>query len=204
MIAGIPAELEQELVGGEKVLWLGQPDSSRHFDSSDRFLVPFSLLWGGFAIFWEIGVIRAGWVFGAIFGIPFVAMGLYITVGRFFVKARAKRRTSYAVTDRRVLSVLRGGQTKAMFLNLVPALNSRIRDDGSGTVIFGNASWLQASYGNTGAEFLGRGYDADVVAFYDIRDARDVVDLVNELRSRQDPSSADPEEQDAGFAHRTR
>ena len=203
MIAGIPAELEQELVRGEKAIWLGQPDPTRHFDSSDRFLVPFSLLWGGFAIFWEIGVIRAGWGFGAIFGIPFVAMGLYITVGRFFVKARTKRRTYYAVTDRRVLSVVRGGQSKAMFMNLIPTINARIRDDGSGTVIFGNTSWLQASYGNTGAEFFGRGYDADVVAFYDISDAREVVDLVNELRS-QDPSTAESPEQDAGFAHRTR
>jgi len=184
MVVSVPTELERERIGGERLLWTGQPDARRHFDRSYRFLIPFTLMWGGFAIFWEIAAITSGEPFFIIWGIPFVAIGLYLIVGRFLVKARTKRRTYYAVTDRRVLSVVRGGTTKAMFLNLIPTINAAIRDDGSGSVIFGNASWLQASYANTGVEFFGRGYDADVVAFYDIPDARAVVDLVNELRDR--------------------
>jgi hypothetical protein len=205
MVVNVPTEIERERIGGERLLWTGQPDPGRHFERSDRFLIPFTLMWGGFAIFWLIGAIMSGASpFFFMWGIPFVAIGVYMIVGRFFVKARTKRRTYYAVTDRRVLSVVRGGQTKAMFLNLIPTINARIRDDGSGTVIFGNTSWLHASYGNTGAEFFGQGYDADVVAFYDISDAREVVDLVNELRSRQDPKNAESQGQDTGFAQRTR
>jgi hypothetical protein len=203
MVVSVPTELERERIGGERLLWVGQPDPRRHFDRSDWFLIPFSLMWGGFAIFWEISAILSGSAFFIFWGVPFVAAGLYGIVGRFFVKARTKRRTYYAVTERRVLSVVRGGTTKAMFLNLVPTINARIRDDGSGTVIFGNASWRQASYGNTGVEFFGRGYGDDIVAFYDIPDAREVVDLVNELRGRQDASAADSQEPDAGFAQRS-
>lgn len=184
MLANVPPEVESELIGGERILWLGQPDPSRHFDRSDLFLIPFSLLWGGFAIFWEIAVIQDGWGFGMIWGIPFVAMGLYFIAGRFFVKARNKRRTFYAVTDRRVLSVKRGGSTQAMFLNAIPTINSTVRSDGSGSVVFGNNSWMQGTYANTGLDFFARGYGGDAVGFYDIRDAREVVSLVNDLRRR--------------------
>ena len=191
MVVSVPAEVEQERIGGERLLWTGQPDPNRHFDRLDLYLVPFSLVWGGFAIFWEIAAIGSGDPFFFLWGIPFVAMGLYLIAGRFFVKARRKRRTYYAVTDRRVLSVVRGGATRAMFLNLIPTINARIREDGSGSVVFGNAMWWQGSYANTGLDFFARGYEGDAVAFYDLRDAREVVDLVNELRSRQDANAAE-------------
>lgn len=176
-------------MGGEKLLWIGQPDPSRHFDRSDRFLIPFSILWGGFAIFWEAGVVAAGWGFGILWGIPFVAMGLYFMAGRFFVKARKKRRTYYVVTDRRVFSVERGGPTRASFISLIPTINANIRDDGSGSVSFGNSSWLQESYANSGMDFFARGYGPEAVSFYDIREAREVVNLVNELRGRANQST---------------
>jgi hypothetical protein len=184
MVVSVPIEIEQERLGSERLLWTGQPDPKHRFDRADLFLVPFSLLWGGFAIFWEIAAILNGEPFFILWGIPFVAVGLYFIAGRFFFKGRKKRRTYYAVTDRRVLSVEQGGATRAMFLDRIPTINSRLRSDGSGTVVFGNASWMQGSYGNTGLEFFARGYDGEQVAFYDLPDAREVVNLVNELRNR--------------------
>jgi hypothetical protein len=180
----VSTEVEQELVGGEKLLWTGRPDPSRHFGRADLFLIPFSIMWGGFAIFWEVGVILEGWTFGALFGIPFVAFGLYFIAGRFVVKARRKRRIQYAVTDRRVFSVERGGPTRATLLSLIPTINTSIRGDGSGSVWFGSSSWFEESYANSGLDFSAGGYGPAAVGFFDIRDARDVVNLVNELRGR--------------------
>jgi hypothetical protein len=77
-----------------------------------------------------------------------------------------------------------------MFLNLIPTINARIRRDGSGSVVFGNAPWWQGSYVNTGLDFFTRGYEGEAVAFYDIRDAREVVNLVNDLRGRGGEPSA--------------
>ena len=57
-------------------------------------------------------------------------------------------------------------------------------DAGSGSVTFGNSSWLYGSYANSGLDFLARGYGAEAVGFYDIPDARSVVELVNDLRGR--------------------
>ncbi|HET7856676.1 MAG TPA: hypothetical protein VFL41_09495 [Gaiellaceae bacterium] len=171
---------------GERLLWVGRPYPGRVFDRSDAFLIPFSLLWGGFAIFWEAGVILSGWEFGAVWGIPFVAFGLYLIAGRFFVKVRRRRRTHYAVTDRRVFSK-RDDATRAAFIHSIPTINARLQADGSGSVIFGNRSWMQDAYADSGLDFFASGYGAsEWVSFNDIPDARAVVDLVNELRGRSE------------------
>ena len=48
--------IQPELTAGETVLWAGQPDPSVRLHREDVFLIPFSLFWGGFSIFWELGV----------------------------------------------------------------------------------------------------------------------------------------------------
>ena len=74
------------------MLWSGQPLRSVIFHSSDWYAIPFSLLWGGFAIFWESGVTghfgfgnsKEGFsLFMALWGIPFIVIAQYIIWGRF-------------------------------------------------------------------------------------------------------------------------
>jgi len=48
---------QEDLLKDEKILWTGQPETTVLFSGADVFLVPFSLLWGGFAIFWELSVL---------------------------------------------------------------------------------------------------------------------------------------------------
>ena len=47
------AAIQPELTSGESILWAGQPNTRVIFHKEDLFLIPFSLMWGGFAIFWE-------------------------------------------------------------------------------------------------------------------------------------------------------
>jgi hypothetical protein len=77
------------------------PNRGVIFHSDDWYVVPFSLLWGGFAIFWEAGVTGYGGnsprgggapLFMQLWGIPFVVLGQYMIWGRFLYDAWLKRR----------------------------------------------------------------------------------------------------------------
>ena len=47
-------DLSDRMLTGERILWSGRPAQGLLFTGRDVFLIPFSLLWGGFAVFWEI------------------------------------------------------------------------------------------------------------------------------------------------------
>jgi hypothetical protein len=100
--------------GGKPALWSGHPPQGLVLRASDALLIPFSLLWGGFAIFWEWGVTHTGRTpppIFPIFGGAFVAVGVYMIVGRFFYDAWKRGRTLYVLTeDRAIIAVGRSAR----------------------------------------------------------------------------------------------
>lgn len=185
---------KDELLKDEEILWTGQPETSVFFTNADIFLVPFSLLWGGFVVFWEASVLSIGGkagqnappIFFSLFGIPFVLFGLYFIFGRFIYKNIRKKKTYYAVTDKRVivLAELFNKNINAEFIDRIACMNKIVRADGKGTIGFGNSNWRFAMYGNTGMDFFVSFYGQDVPAFYDIKDVNKVYDIVNGLRKQ--------------------
>jgi len=136
----------RELSPGERLVWSGQPLRGIRFRAADVFLIPFSLVWCGFAVFWEfmaLGPVAQGGgpmalVF-PLFGLPFIVVGLYFVFGRFVVDARVRERTFYAITNERVLIVtgLFGRRTKSLNLRALSDISLAERPDGSGTITFG-------------------------------------------------------------------
>lgn len=132
--------LSQHLDPGERLLWSGQPRRGIRLRAQDAFLIPFSVLWCGFAIFWEVSVIRSGApFFFMLWGIPFVCAGLFFVFGRFFFNAHSRAHTTYGVTDERILIVsgVFWQQTKSLQLRTLNDISLTQRSDGSGTVTFG-------------------------------------------------------------------
>jgi hypothetical protein len=128
MTDDLEQRLRRDLESGEQLLWMGRPASGFRLRGEDAVLIPFSLLWGGFAIFWEASVVQRGqpgWF--ALWGIPFVLMGLHLIVGRFVLDAVRRARTLYAVSDRRVvvLSGLWTREVKSVWLRTLPEITVR-------------------------------------------------------------------------------
>ncbi len=169
--------IEAELRAGEKLLWSGQPQGGMRLRSSDIFLIPFSLLWGGFAIFWEVNVISRGApLFFWLWGIPFILVAVYITLGRFFVDARNREQTYYAVTDERIiiLSTLFGHKVQSLSLRNLPEISLSQKADGTGTITFGSIGPFNA-WGST--SWPGSGH-YQVPSFEMIERVREVYDLI--------------------------
>ena len=139
--SALPAALQRQLAAGEQVLWQGRPRQGLMLRSSDAYLIPFSLLWCGFAIFWEWNVIRldAPLLF-KLLGIPFVLVGLYIVAGRFVTDARRRARTHYALTTERIL-IASGPNSKniqSLSLRHLPDITLEEHANGTGTISLGN------------------------------------------------------------------
>jgi hypothetical protein len=137
------SRIAREISAGEKLLWAGRPRQGLMLRPADALLIPFSLLWGGFAIFWESTVVMTNApFFFKLWGIPFVLVGLYLIVGRFFADARQRERTIYAVTTERVIIIsgLLRETVKSLNLKALSDISLSEKSDGTGTVSLGPSS----------------------------------------------------------------
>lgn len=153
----IGGEISGELAPGERLLWSGRPRRGIALSGEDLFLVPFSLLWLGFAVYWSFLARRSGAPpFFTLWGLMFVLLGAYFVAGRFLVDAWQRGRTVYGLTDQRALivsrSLLGNQEVKSLPLRTMPEIGLSTKSDGSGTITFGSLvagpypSWMTRFY----------------------------------------------------------
>jgi hypothetical protein len=135
------AALRELLEPGERLLWSGRPMLGLMLRASDAIAIPFSLLWCGFAVFWEWSVISIGsapWFF-ELWGIPFVAVGFYFVFGRFVVDAYQRGRTFYGITDQRAVILIEGWRrtVRTLALEGLTEIDFAEGRGGRGTLTFG-------------------------------------------------------------------
>ena len=132
--------VEPYLLQGERILWSGRPSQGLRLAAPDGFLIPFSLFWGGFAIFWNFGVWSIpgpGPIAFKLFGLPFLVVGLYLIAGRFVLDAWVRQRTVYALTDRRAIVVKRLFSEQMLTASIDHSVRLSRRSGGSGDLEFG-------------------------------------------------------------------
>jgi len=159
MLVNQADKFRDELNPGEKIIWSGQPRQGLILRGSDIFMIPFSLLWGGFAFFWEGTVITSGApFFFMLWGIPFVLVGLYMIFGRFFIDMAQRSKTYYALTNERaiIISGLLNQNVKTLKLQQIPEINITTRSNGSGTITFGASHPMAWAYSGSGFPNMGR------------------------------------------------
>ncbi|PZQ96691.1 MAG: hypothetical protein DI533_13955 [Cereibacter sphaeroides] len=114
---------EDYLDPGERLLWTGKPAQGVRVTKARIFTSIGGLFLLGFALFWTAGASGGLWLPGGprlegpllwffiifpLFGLPFIWLGFYVTIGHFFHDARQRAKTRYALTDRRALIAVAG------------------------------------------------------------------------------------------------
>ncbi len=185
------ADIQNYFLPGEKLLWSGRPKQGLMLYKKDLLLVPFSLMWGGFAIFWEIMAVRQinAPFFFRLWGVPFILIGLYLIVGRFAVDAIVRAGTQYAVSNQRIMVLRSGWFSKLLTISLdrLPTLDLNQNDDGSGTISFGDDGLT--GYGRRRGMGMWTPALSNVPQFLGIADVRQAFDIIESARYRVERSS---------------
>ena len=136
-------QINKYLAHDEYVVWNGKPGKGHLLTKYDTYMIPFSIMWCGFAIFWETGVLTNGAPFlFKVWGIPFVCIGLYMVFGRFIMKSYVRKETVYVITNKRVFS-FRKNQVNTIDYHANPPRTITRNPDGSGSIYFGSAAATQ-------------------------------------------------------------
>lgn len=176
----VETTLSTELSRSEKLLWSGRPRQGVYLGPKDLLLIPFSLMWGGFACFWEFSVVTSGApVFFELWGIPFVLIGLYLIVGRFFFDAKLRSTTYYGLSNERVIIVagVFSRKVKSLQLRTLSDVSLSESKDGVGTITFGpTVGWWLGASGWPGAR------KSQPPAFESVAGARSVFDQIRQAQ----------------------
>lgn len=183
MPEALPPWLEaavQRETAGEAVRWTGRPGALKAFAWTSLIWI-FGIPWLAFSVFWEATVVGSllmskgapppgsmgqtmGWVM-ALFGLPFVLVGLGMLLAPFGA-LRAARRTVHVVTSKRLMTIVEGRikKVKSIWPGQIRAIERTERPDGSGNlrVIVG---YEKDSDGDTVTKA------EDLVAIADVRQA---------------------------------
>jgi hypothetical protein len=151
--------IRAELASGERLIWADVPGQGLRFRPTDVFLIPFSLLWAGFIVFWELSAFRTGApTFFLFWGIPFILVGIHLTVGRFFIDRYQRSRTFYGISEQSaiIVSGLFTRQVKILPLRTLAEVSLAERSDGTGTITLGATNPLYSWYAGTAWPGIGK------------------------------------------------
>jgi hypothetical protein len=177
----VHASIFQTLNCGERLIWHGQPRQGICLREADLFLIPFGFLLSSFSIIWECNAISRGLPGFAAFGVSFVLIGLYLMIGHILQDAARRKKTHYAVTDRRVIiisgSIFRANNS--ITLNSVNDINYFSEFGNWGTISIGAAPYFYSMMFDGSWRCL---IQRNVPQLEMIDNARDVYQLIRQIQ----------------------
>lgn len=174
--------IKQTLGDDEKLLWTGRPRLGIIIRGNDVILIPFSLMWGGFAFFWEMTVILQGApLIFMLWGIPFVLIGIHLIFGRFFVDSRQRANTYYGITNKRIIIIsgLFRQSINSIDLDTLTNLSLTEKPNGSGTIQLGPSNPWTGAFGDSSWPGIGQYRTPSLVL---IENARNVYEIIQDAR----------------------
>lgn len=118
----------------EYIVWQGKPEGGNYFRHEDIFRVPFGLFFFGFSVVWASMASQADVGF-SLFALPFMIVGLYISVGIIIHRAILLSKTEYAITNRKLIRIS-GSKVDIVYGNQINNMQIMMNKDGTGRIIF--------------------------------------------------------------------
>ena len=182
--------MQNHLLPGEEILWEGRPKILSGINPGSVGKSAFGLMWLGFSLFWTITAFLMTRaipgndatamffkVFFPLFGLPFVAIGIFIVFINPMKQKNKVSNTLYYLTDKRLIITSNG--LDAIFISIfikdLKTVHLTKNKDNTGNIMFGSVF--------NDAAINGRGSDTYVMpaynnCFYRIEDAEDVYKLI--------------------------
>lgn len=170
----------------EKIRWTGQPFQGFFaLRGLDAYLIPFSIMWAGFAVFWNVAVWTSDApIFFRVWGLPFLVAGAYFTVGRFVHNKMIRSKMSYLLTDTRAIVMFDNGKRiNEHALSAIKSLDTSVDSNGRGTIKFAGDKmniWAAAASPKASLD-LWRGPGTDGASFYRIDEVRRVISMLQDV-----------------------
>lgn len=122
------------LEADEYILWQGKPERVSFFRKESIFTIPFGLFFFVFACSWCFGA-SAFSPFFALFGLPFMAVGLYVAFGSGIHRAIILSSTEYAITNKKLIRVSKN-RVDTVRAEKIGELKIEMHSNGTGTITF--------------------------------------------------------------------
>ena len=156
---------------GDRVLWKGRPEKGITVRPDELATIPFGIFFLLFSIFWISMAMSAGPF--ALFGIPFVCVGIYMAGGRFIINEIMKKNTAYVITDKAIIRK-RGSRVDVWYSDNLINMTVYSHKNGTTSFIFSSAP----------AGYIAR--RGERISFYgieNVKDARDVSEAINQIKN---------------------
>lgn len=101
----IAAKFSRHLEIGEHIVWCGRALAStcgKGQLGAKAYMIFFATIWTSFALFWTFSVFRFGGGVMGCFGLPFIAVGIFLYIKAF---AAGGEKACFAITNMRILKV---------------------------------------------------------------------------------------------------
>ena len=188
--ASVRSVPERALAPGEHLLWVGSPRRGLELGRGDWYAIPCSIVFLELAAAWAVlGSPQGSWLVRLVCALP-ALFAVYLAIGRFFVDARTRARTTYVITNRRVLLAVgaRSSTLTTIDLATTSTLSLDENEDGTGNV------WLCPRTLHVHRQLIGwPGFqDGLPPVLRGVPRAREVLQILHEARHALRPTASSP------------
>ncbi len=183
-----PPGWEGILEPGERILWQGAPDPRPRLTPGNLITALFGLVFAGFAVFWMLAALGAGAGWGALFGLPHLAIGAGLAWWAVWGRVFRLRRSFYTLTDRRAFIATRwpllGRRLEIWPIEPGAPITYVPPEDGRpGSVFFATRTVVRSHHDpDERGPWLRRSIERRPVGFEDIPDAEKVLGLIRRIQ----------------------